>query len=145
MHQEVEMTTLTHENVSFADTRHHVLTTAALVSLFWIAAATVVATAHLKIDSLSVAGGSVTAIAAVFVSAWCYTRLCARQAGITHALGVGIAWLVLAMMTEIAVTTRLGHGWYDLIGTPDRPLLRNVLLFVWVFAPVCFAHREVEE
>lgn len=139
------MTTMAHPAVSFADSRHHPLTTAVLVGLFWLAAAVLVGTAHAKIDPLSVSGGSVATIAAVFVCAYCYTRWCARHAGITHALSVGIAWLVLAIVTEIAMTTHLGRGWYDLIGTPDRPLLRNVFLFVWVFAPAFFAHREVEE
>jgi hypothetical protein len=68
----------------------------------------------------------------------------AREAGITHALGVGIAWLVLSIATEIALTTRVGHGWFTLLGSPDRPLLRNVLLFVWIFAPALFARRESE-
>jgi hypothetical protein len=141
MSQEVEMTTMTHPAVSFADSRHHPLTTAVLVGLFWLAAAALVGTAHTKIDPLSVSGGSAASIAAVFISAYCYTRLCARHAGITHALSVGIAWLVLAIATEMAMTTHLGRGWYDLIGTPDRPLLRNVFMFGWVFAPAFFAHR----
>lgn len=139
------MTTMTHPATSFADSRHHPLTIAVLVGLFWLAAAALVGTAHEEIDPLSVSGGAVMAIGAVLLCAYCYTRYCARHAGITHALGVGIAWLVLAIATEIASTTHLGRGWYDLIGTPDRPLLRNVFLFVWVFAPALFAHREVEE
>jgi len=139
------MTTMTHPATSFADSRHHPLTTAVLVGLFWLAAAALAGTAHENIDSLSVWGGSAAAIAAVFVCAYCYTRFCARYAGITHALGVGITWLVLAIATEIAMTAHLGRSWYDLIGTPDRPLLRNVFLFVWVFAPAFFAHREAEE
>jgi hypothetical protein len=139
------MTTMTHPAVSFADARHHPLTNAFLVSLFWLAAAVLVATAHLRIEPRSVAGGAAASIAAVFVSAYAYTRLCARRAGITHALSVGIAWLVLAITIELAMTANHGHGWYDLIGTPARPLLRNVFLFVWVFAPAFFAHREVEE
>ena len=60
-------------------------------------------------------------------------------------MGVGIAWLILAIVAEIAISSRLGHGWYALIGTPDHPLLRNLFLFVWVFAPALFARREAEE
>jgi hypothetical protein len=145
MSQEVEMTTMTHPATSFADSRHGTLTTAVLIGLFWLAAAALVGTAHEEIDPLSVSGGSAVAIGAVLLCAYGYTRFCARYAGITHALGVGIAWLVLAIATELASTTHFGRGWYDLIGTPDRPLLRNVFLFVWVFAPALFAHREVEE
>ena len=139
------MTTMTQSAASFSDSRRRPLTTAALVGLFWLAAAALVGTAHARIDPLSVAGGSAAAIGAVFVCAYCYTRLCARHAGTTHALSVGIAWLVMSIATEIAITEHLGRGWYELIGTPDRPLLRNVFLFVWVFAPVFFAHREIVE
>ena len=139
------MTTMTHRAASFADSHRHPGITPVLVTLFWLAAAAVVGMAHVEIDPLSVAAGSIVAIGAVFVGSYCYTRWCAPQAGVTHALGVGIAWLVLAIATEIAMTSHLGRGWYDLIGTPDRPLLRNVFLFVWVFAPAFFAHREVEE
>ena len=139
------MTTMTHSDVRFPDSRHHPLTAALLVVLFWLVAAALVGTAHEIIDPLSRWGSGAASIAAVFVCAYCYTRFCARYAGISHALGVGIAWLVLAIATEVAMTTHLGRGWYDLIGTPDRALLRNVLLFVWVFAPAFFAHREIKE
>lgn len=139
------MTTMTtHSAASFSDSRHHPLITSALVGLFWLAAATLVATIHVELDRLSIWGGASAAIGAVFVCAYFYTRLCARHAGVTHALSVGIAWLVLAIAAEIAMTTHLGRGWYGLIGTPNRPFLRNVFLFVWVFAPAFFAHREVE-
>jgi hypothetical protein len=74
----------------------------------------------------------------------CYTRFCARQAGITHALGVGAAWLVLGITTELVMAARLAHDWSAVLGSPDRPLLRNVFFFVWIFAPALFAHREVE-
>ena len=124
------MTTITHPAV--------------LVFLFWIAAAALVATSHGKVDARSAAGGAVAAIGSVVAVAWLYTRMCARTAGVSHALGVGVAWLMLAIVTEIAVTNRIGRGWYLLIGAPDHPLLRNVQLFVWIFAPVLFAQREIE-
>ena len=84
-------------------------------------------------------------VGAVFAVAYCYTRFCARNAGISHALGVGTAWLVMAIVAEMTMSAWLGHGWYALLGSPDRPLLRNVSLFVWIFAPALFAHGEVEE
>ena len=138
------MTTMAHPAATFADVRHHPVTTAALVSLFWIAAAVLVATCHTELDALSPSGGAVAAIAAIVGVAYGYTRLCARRAGVSHALGVGIAWLALAVITEIAISSRIGHGWYALIGTPDRPLLRNVLLFVWIFSPALFSHGAIE-
>lgn len=137
------MPTMTH-SASFAISRHHPLTIATLVVTFWLAAAVLVATAHRALDPLSVPGGAVATIAAVLITAYAYTRLCARDAGTSHALGVGIAWLVLTIVAEMAMTRHVGHGWYGLIGSPDRALLRNVFLFVWVFAPVLFARREAE-
>jgi hypothetical protein len=116
-----------------------------LVLLFWLVAAALVGTAHLEIDPLSATGGAVLTIGAVFAVAYCYIRFCAPNAGISHALGVGTVWLVLAIAGELAMSAWLGHGWYALLGTPDRPLLRNVFLFVWIFAPAFFAHGEVEE
>ena len=112
--------------------------------LFWLAAAALVGAAHLEIDPLSIPGGAVLTLAAIFGAAWAYTRFCAPHCGISHALGVGIAWLVLAIVTEMAMTARLGHGWYALLGAPAHPLLRNVILFAWVFAPSFFARGEEE-
>src|SRR5215212_4734694 len=109
-----------------------------LAALFWIAAALLVVTAHLELDPLSPAGGAAATIAAIVVAAYGYTRAVARNGGVTHALGVGIAWLVLSIVAEVTMTTRLGHGWFTLIGSPDRPLLRSVFLFVWIFAPTLF-------
>ena len=139
------MTTMTHSaTTTFADVRHHPATTALLVFVFWIAAATLVATCHVELDPLSPSGGAVAAIASIAAVAYAYTRLCARCAGVSHALGVGIAWLVLAIVAEITISSRLGHGWFSLIGSPARPLMRNVDLFVWIFAPSLFAHGGVE-
>jgi len=138
------MTTMAHPATTFADGRHHPLTTAVLVSLFWVAAAVLVATCHTKLDALSPSGGAVATIASIVGVAYAYTRLCARRAGIAHALGVGLTWLVLAILAEIVISSRIGHGWYALIGTPDRPLLRNVFLFVWIFSPALFAHPQTE-
>jgi len=136
------MTTMTHRAVPFADSQHSPVLTAVLVLSFWLGAAALVGTAHVELDPLSIAGGAVATLASIFVAAYCYTRFCARHAGITHALSVGIAWLVLAIVAEMAMSSRLGHGWYALLGAPDHPLLRNLFLFVWVFAPAFFAHRQ---
>lgn len=102
-------------------------------------------TAHLELDPWSATGAAVIAIGAVLAVSCCYTRFCAPNAGIPHALGVGTAWLVLAITAEVAMSRWLGHSWYALLGSPDRPMLRNVFLFVWIFAPAFFAHGEVEE
>ena len=133
---------MTQQATPFAETRHGLTTIAALVTLFWLLAAAAVAAVHSELDALSPSGVAVAAIAAILILAFGYTRFCARQSGISHALGVGIAWLVLGIVTEMAVTTRLGHGWYAILGSPDHPLLRNIFLFVWIFAPALFARRE---
>lgn len=108
---------------------------AARAVLFWLLAAALAATGG---------GRAAVVIPAIAGAAYAYTRLCAKQAGVAHALGVGIAWLVLAIVAEIVISGLLGRGWYALIGSPERPLLRNILLFVWVFAPALFAQRELE-
>lgn len=139
------MATMTQQAAPFAETGHHLTTTAALVTSFWLIAAILVGSSHAQLDPLSPYGAAVTSIAAIVVCAYCYTRLCARHAGISHALGVGIAWLVLGIVTEMVITTGLGHSWYSILGSPDRPLLRNILLFVWIFAPALVAQREEED
>ena len=55
---------------------------------------------------------AVVTIAAIVLGAYCYSRFCTRNTGINHALG-----------------------------SPDRPLLRNVFFFVWIFSPALFARR----
>ena len=110
----------------------------------WIATASVVAAAHLQLDARWPRAGALATSAAILVASWSYQRFRRHHRGFHHALGVGIAWLVLAIVTELVVTARLGHGWYALLGSPAHPLLRNVNLFLWIFAPSFFAHREVE-
>jgi hypothetical protein len=129
----------------FADAHHHRWTTTWLIVILnWVAAATLVAVAHSRLDRLSTWGGAVAVIASIVGMAYVYMRLCARQADVSHALAVGIAWLVLAISAEVVVTTYLGHGWFALLGSPGQPFLRNVFLFVWIFAPALFARRSSE-
>lgn len=124
---------------------HHPVTTATFVLLFWIVAAVLVTAGHLELDARSRTWSAAVSVAAVVAVSYGYTRLCARCSGIDHALAVGVAWLVLTIVAEATISTRVGHGWYALIGAPDRPLLRNLFLFVWVFAPALFARREAAE
>lgn len=136
------MVTVTHQTTRIAETHRHPATTAALVVLFWIAAAATVATAQAKLRPIAPAVGAVAAIAAILLAAFCYTRLCAPHAGISHALGVGIAWLALGIAAELVMAMRVGHEWEAVLGSPDRPLLRNIFFFVWIFAPALFARRD---
>ncbi|HWS71321.1 MAG TPA: hypothetical protein VN605_04375 [Thermoanaerobaculia bacterium] len=118
----------------FAGSRRLPLTTAALALFFWIVAAVLV-----------MAAGGLAAIAAIVVIAGAYMRFAARDRGTSHALGVGIAWLVLSITAEMTITSRLGHGWFSLLGPPAHPLLRNLSLFAWIFAPALFARRDEEQ
>ena len=136
------MTVMTSPIASFADRPHHPAVTAGLVTLSWSVAAVLVFAAHLELEPRFAAGAAAAAIAALVATAYVYTRLAARHAGVSHALGVGIAWLLLSVTTELALTSRLGHGWSTLLGSPDRPLLRTVFLFAWIFSPALFARRE---
>jgi hypothetical protein len=138
------MTVMTQPIPRFAWHPHPAPATAALVVIFWLAAAVLVSAAHAALDPRSTAGSATATLTAILLAAFCYTRLVARQSGITHALGVGIAWLVLSIVTELALTAHAGHGWVLLLGSPDHPLLRNISLFAWIFAPALFARGESE-
>jgi hypothetical protein len=106
------------------------------VGLFWFLAAIAVAAARFEIGPAT--ASALVTMAVLIVTAYVYMRLVANESGISHALGVGITWLMLSIATEIALTAYAGHGWFTLLGSPDRPLLRNLLLFVWIFSPALF-------
>ena len=85
--------------------------------------------------------GCAAAIGATILAAFCYTRV--RACDTSHALGAGIAWLVLSIAAEIALTSRTGHGWFFLLGAPAHPLLRTLDLFAWIYAPALFARHTL--
>ncbi|HUR83403.1 MAG TPA: hypothetical protein VM733_21775 [Thermoanaerobaculia bacterium] len=115
------------------------LFTASLVLLFWLMAATLVVAARSQIGPQAFACAA--AIGATLLAAFCYTRIAARSCDVSHALGVGIAWLVLSIAAEIALTSRTGHGWFFLLGAPAHPLMRIFDLFAWIYAPSLFARH----
>ena len=138
-----------HASAGFTEARHHEVrqhtaSTAAVVAVFWMAAAGGVIAAQTTLQSHP-ASASVVTIGSIVLAAYGYTRFGARESGVSHALGVGIAWLVLGIATELIIVMRVGHEWYGILGSPGRPLLRNLYFFVWMFATVLFARREVEE
>lgn len=112
------------------------------ILLFWLIAAGLVYTGHVVIAPRSRYLGEAVALVSVVAVAWAYSRATAGDFGVSHALMAGIVWVSLAVAAEIAIGMHLGEGWYALLGQPDRPLLRNVMLFVWVFAPAFFARGE---
>lgn len=128
--------------VPFSTRPHHLVTTAALGTLFWAVAAMLVLATHRVIEPWSARGGALAAVAALVLAAFAYTRLVAREAGVAHALAVGIGWLVLSIVAEMALTASSAHPWFTLLGSPQRPLLRLVFMFAWVFSPSLFARRD---
>lgn len=136
------MTATPHPVTVFADTPHHPVTTAAFVVLFWLFGGALVILAHAMLDGHSPLAGALAVIGAVFLAASLYTRFVVRQPSLGHCLAVGTAWIVLAIATELAVTASGVNGWHGLLGSPDRPLLRNTFLFVWIFVPALFARRD---
>ena len=89
-------------------TRRGAVTTACVV-LFWMVAAVLVHSIPRGVTSPL--GGGAATIAVLVATAFAYMRLTARDAGVTHALGVGVAWLVLSMSVEIGMARYLGHPW----------------------------------
>jgi len=135
------MTTMTQRDTVVV-TKHNPLTTALRVLVCWLGSAALVAIAHATLDALSPGGSAVAVILSILGAAALYMRVFAPDADVTHALGVGIAWLVMTIVAEMITATLEGHGWYSLLGSPARPLLRNVFLFVWIFAPAIFARSR---
>jgi hypothetical protein len=140
--EEVEMTTMTRSVEPIAGNRRRAVTTAAFVALFWAIAAVLVAGAHLQFDRVSPLGSAAVEIVVLIGVAFGYMRFVARDATVDHALLVGIVWLLLTIVAELSIQGYTHHGWFALLGTPARPMLRNVFLFVWIFAPSLFARRE---
>jgi hypothetical protein len=77
---------------------------------------------------------------AIVATALVYMKFAAREATIDHALFAGATWLVLGILAELVIAARIGHGWFEIIGSPASSL-RNVLMFAWIFAPALFATK----
>ena len=113
---------------------------AGAVILCWCAAALGVAFAQTTLAPVSPNAASLVSIAAILLAAWSYGRFCAATRR-SHALGAGIAWFVLGIALELLIGRWVGNAWYGVFGPPDRPLLRHVLFFLWIFGPAAFARR----
>lgn len=133
------------QQVRFTASQHPRVRAALGVVGLWLVAALAVAAAHTLLEPLSAPGCAAVTTVAILAAAYGYTRLFAPSAGLNHALGVGVAWLTMALVVEVVMTAQHGQGWHGLLGAPEHPLLRNVFLFLWVFAPALFAHRPPED
>lgn len=100
--------------------------------LFWIAAALLVLTAHALIDPYSNAAGALVKVGVILFAAFLYIRLTARNATVDHAVFVGLAWLLLDIVTEVTMHV-------NLLGSTSAPATRNLMLLTWIAAPALFA------
>jgi hypothetical protein len=132
---EVAMSTMAYA----VERKHHLLATVVWAVLFWSVAAVLVATAHQRIDSISPVACLAAKVLAIGVTAFAYIELTAREATIDHALLVGVAWVFLAIFAEVALASVGGHGWFELLGSPAKPLFRAALMAAWLVAPALFA------
>jgi hypothetical protein len=133
---------MTYAAPRFSERKHHLVTTATMVVLFWTIAAVLVLAAHQRIGPISPAAAVTVEIASIVLVAFSYIRLTARDATVDHALFVGIIWTVFGIVAEITATTIGGRRWFELLGTPARPMLRDLLLFAWIAAPALFARAR---
>lgn len=102
----------------------------ALVLLFWlIAAVLVLATQSLVMQSLAI-------VAVAFAYMWIV------KADLHHALGVGVAWLVLGIIAELIAAAVTGHNRFALLGPPQHLGLHYALLFLWVASPAFFVRAR---
>ena len=119
--------------------RAHLAKTITLVVSYWGIAAVAVITLHRIVPTPPVACATLQTLAIV-ATALVYMKFAASEATIDHALFVGAAWLVLSIVAELVIAKHVGHGWFEIIGSPASAL-RNVLMFAWILAPALFAIR----
>ena len=105
---------------------------AAFVVLFWIVA----------VIPVLAAPNETVKLMAIVGAGFAYMRLAAPEATLRHALAVGITWLLFDIVAEVVAANVVGHGWYELIGSPARPLLRDLQMVTWIVAPAIFSRRE---
>ena len=128
----------------FSQRQHHQITTATFVVLFWAVAALAVCGTHRVLDAASWQTSFAVKVGAIVVAGYAYIRFTARDATLHHGLGVGVMWLLFAIIAEVAIGAAGGTQWTVLLGAPSRPFLRNVMLFIWITAPALFARRRYE-
>ena len=101
------------------------------------------------INCLGVRAGSalqsvlmVLKIAAIVAVAFGLVRINRYPASFDQGLLVGIVWLLLDIVTEVAMAMHTGHPWFLLIGSPAAPVLRAIVFLAWIAAPALFARRS---
>jgi hypothetical protein len=110
--------------------------------LSWAVAALLVIAVHRQLDDVAPLTASAAKIVAIVVIGFAYVKV--TGATIDNALFAGVAWIALAIGTEMAMTARLGHAWFALVGSPGAPALRYVVMFFWIAGPALFAWRGAD-
>jgi hypothetical protein len=142
MSEEDGMTATTHSHTSQVDKpKHGAAARAGLAAAFWIAAALAVGLTNSQMASSPVAA-VVIEVAAILMMAAAYMRIVCPEATLDHALFVGTAWVLLAIVTELIMTAHSGRQWFALLGTPTNGGLRCVLLITWLIAPAVFVRSH---
>jgi hypothetical protein len=109
----------------------------------WIIAAALVAALHRFVEPLSSTMDVVAKSIAIIGVAFAYVRL-ARRVTLDSALIAGVAWVLLCVIAEVAIASAEGHGWYELLGSPNHPVLRALLMIMWVISPALFVTARHE-
>lgn len=136
-------TALSHQSPEhFAQGKRHTAMKAATIVVFWIVAALLAAIVQRRVDAGSPVESVVMKVAVIVGIAAAYSRLAAPRATLDHALLTGTTWVLLCIAAEIVITTRSGHPWFALLGSPANGGLRCVLLIAWLIAPVLFIRNH---
>jgi hypothetical protein len=137
------MITMTHSlTPRAAQQKQSAVTRLALIVVFWVVAALLVAVAHQTMAAASpVISVAIETIAIVAV-AGAYIRLAAPEATLDHALFAGTTWVLMGIAAEIVMTANSGRQWFALLGSPTNGGLRCVLLIAWIIAPALFVRSR---
>ena len=122
--------------------RSHATTAVSFTVIFWAIAAIGVAAAHRIIGLASPGASTAVQIVVILAAAAAMTIVGPRGATLDQALFAGVAWALFSIIAEIVASTNLSHPWFALVGSPAHPMLRDLLLVTWIFAPALFARRR---
>lgn len=110
------------------------------IVLFWVALAILVIAVDRNVSPGAPVTGATVKVFVIAAIAFIYMRGVGRRATLDHALVVGVAWLLLAIVAEMTMTASRPRGWFELLGSPDSAL-RNVVMIAWIAVPALFARR----
>lgn len=111
------------------------------VIFFWALAAVLLLASHHWLEPISPALDGVAKVGVLCAAGFAYMRAM-RGATLEHALLVGATWVILAVIIEVVRASAVGHGWHELIGAPEHPVIRAALLIAWVGAPALFVRTR---